>query len=63
MEEKKIAVSVSEAAELLGLSRPSVYRLIHREDLPVMRIGGRTLIHRRKLEEWAAAQTGANHRE
>jgi len=63
MEEQKIAVSVSEAAELLGLSRPSVYRLIHREDFPVMRIGGRTLIHRRKLEEWAAAQTEGNNRE
>lgn len=59
--EKKIAVSVSEAAQLLGLSRPTVYKLIHRGDFPVMRIGSRTLVHREKLEEWAAAQTGENH--
>lgn len=54
---EKIAISVTEAAELLGLSRPTVYKLIHRGDFPVMRIGTRTLIHRGKLEEWAAAQT------
>ena len=53
----KIAVSVTEAAALLGLSRPTVYKLIHRGDFPVMKIGSRTLIHREKLEEWAAAQT------
>ena len=56
--DQRIAVSVTEAAQLLGLSRPSVYRLIHRGDFPVMRIGGRTLVHREKLEEWARAQTG-----
>ena len=37
---EKIAVSVSEAAQLLGLSRPTVYKLIHRG----------------KLEEWAEKQ-------
>ncbi len=53
---EKIALSVSEAAEMLGISRPSLYRLTHRDDFPVMRIGGRTLIHKQRLEEWAAAQ-------
>ena len=55
--EQKIAVSVTEAAQLLGLSRPTIYKLIHRGDFPVMRIGSRTLIHREKLEAWAASQT------
>lgn len=57
--EEKIAVSVTEAAQLLGLSRPTLYKLIHRGDFPVMRVGSRTLIHREKLKEWAAAQTEA----
>ena len=57
--DEKIAVSVTEAAQLLGLSRPTLYKLIHRGDFPVMRVGSRTLIHREKLKEWAAAQTEA----
>lgn len=58
--DSKITVSVTEAAALLGVSRPTVYKLIHRGDFPVVRVGSRTLIHRRKLEEWAAAQTEDN---
>lgn len=57
MAQEKIAISVTEAAELLGLSRPTVYKLMRRDDFPVLRIGTRTLIHRAKLEEWAARQT------
>ena len=53
----KIAISVTEAAELLGLSRPTVYKLMRRNDFPVLRIGTRTLIHRAKLEELAAKET------
>ena len=52
----KITVSVTEAAQLLGLSRPTVYKLIHRGDFPVLRVGTRTLIHRARLEEWAERQ-------
>lgn len=54
---KKITISVTEAAELLGVSRPTVYKLMRRTDFPSLRIGTRTLIHRAKLEEWAAIQT------
>lgn len=54
---EKLALSVSEAAELLGLSRPTVYKLMRRDDFPVLRIGTRTLIHRAKLEAWVAAQS------
>ena len=54
---EKIALSVTEAAQVLGVSRPTVYKLIHRGDFPVLRIGSRTLIHREKLAEWAARQT------
>ena len=56
MDTERIAISVTEAARLLGLSRPTVYKLIRREDFPVIRVGSRTLIHRDKLEMWAAAQ-------
>ena len=55
--QEKIAVSVTEGAQLLGVSRPTMYKLIHSDGFPVIRIGKRTLIHREKLMEWAAART------
>lgn len=54
----KIALSVAEAAELLGVSPPTVYKLIRRTDFPAFKVGTRTLISRSKLEEWVAAQAG-----
>jgi len=53
----KIMTSVPEAAEMLGLSRSTVYALIHRDDFPVVRLGGRTLINVKKLQEWVDNQT------
>lgn len=54
---EKIALSVSEAADLLGVSRPTVYTLIHRADFPAFKIGRRTVISRIGLEEWVQSQT------
>lgn len=53
---EKITLNVSEVAELLGVSRPVVYQLIHREDFPAFKIGKRTLVPRLALEEWANRQ-------
>ena len=55
---EKLALSVTETAEALGLSRPSVYRLLQREDFPVFQVGGRRLVSRRGLEEWIDKQAG-----
>ena len=52
----RLALSVSEAAEALGLSRPMVYELMHRPDFPAFRVGRRTLISRSGLERWIEAQ-------
>ena len=54
----KIALTVTEAAELLGVSRPTVYQLINREDFPSFRIGARRLISRSGLERWVQQQAG-----
>ena len=43
-------LSVDEAARLLGLSRASTYRAVHRGELPCIRIGRRLLIVRGPLE-------------
>ena len=58
----KLAVSVDEAAKMLGVSKPSLYKLIHREDFHVFKIGGRTMIHKVKLEQWADAQIVTENR-
>ena len=62
MEEKqdKILISVTEASQLLGLSRPTVYRLINSGDFPVVRVFKRTMINRALLVKWANERTGVS---
>ena len=45
------AVSVTEAARLLGLSRRSAYRAAAAGELPTVRIGGRILVPVHRLLE------------
>ena len=52
----ELTYSVTEAAAALGISRRSMYDLIHREDFPTLRVGGRRLISRELLAEWVKAQ-------
>lgn len=54
--DEKITLSVSEAAAVLGVSRPTVYRLIRQSDFPVFRVGTRQLISRSGLETWVERQ-------
>lgn len=56
-ETKKIALSVSETARILGISRPTVYQLLRRSDFPAFRIGSRWLVSRSGLEAWVKAQS------
>ena len=55
---EKMALTITETAQALGVSRPTVYTLLHREGFPAFRIGNRVLISRAKLEEWVNAQSG-----
>ena len=41
---KRLVYSVSEAAELLGISRAFAYELVARGELPVIRLGRRRLV-------------------
>ena len=53
---EKLAYSITEAAAVLGVSRGTVYTLIHRDDFPKLKIGSRTLIPCARLAEWIEAQ-------
>jgi len=55
---EKLALSASEAAQLIGISKPQVYLLCKREDFPSFYIGKRLLISRNGLEEWIEQQIG-----
>ena len=51
-----LAVSAPEAARLLGVSKPTVYQLMNREDFPAFKVGARTLISVEGLREWIRKQ-------
>lgn len=52
----ELTYNVTEAAAALGISRRSMYDLLHREDFPTLKVGGRRLIPRELLAEWVRAQ-------
>lgn len=52
----ELTYSVTEAAEALGISRRTMYDLIHREDFPTLKVAGRRLISKELLAEWVKAQ-------
>ena len=53
---RPVAISVSDAAKLLGISKPTMYQVIHQPDFPAFRVGGRTLISTDGLRDWVRAQ-------
>ena len=56
---EKLALSITEAAALLGISKPKMYEIARREDFrAAFKVGTRTLISRSGLEEWVKAQAG-----
>ena len=52
-----LAVSTTEAARLLGVSRPTLYQLLNRADFPSFRVGSRVLISVAGLQKWIDQQT------
>ncbi len=54
-----LAVSAAEAARLLGVSRPTLYQYIGRDNFPSFKLGGRVLVSVAGLQEWIDRQTKA----
>ena len=54
----RVALTVPEVAEALGVGLSSAYQLIHRADFPSFRIGRSIRISRAKLAEWVEQQAG-----
>lgn len=51
-----LAYSVNEAAKVLGISKPTLYKYVNREDFPSFKLGGRTLISVDGLRDWVRRQ-------
>jgi PTS system nitrogen regulatory IIA component len=55
-----VDLNVREAARLLRVSAQTVYRLIHRENLPAHRRGDQYQFNRVELEEWSRHHSAGN---
>lgn len=53
-----ITVPVEKAAELLGVSKPTVYKLIEGQGLPHIKLNRRTVIPVDRLREWVNERAG-----
>ena len=51
-----LAVSALEAVRLLGVSKPTIYQYIGRDDFPSFRLSGRVLVSVEGLREWVRNQ-------
>lgn len=51
-----LAVGAAEAARLLGVSRPVIYRYIGKDGFPSFKLGNRTLISVDGLRAWVREQ-------
>lgn len=54
----RVTLSVTETAAALGVSRPTVYALLHKRGFPAFKVGGRTLVSVDGLRKWVATQAG-----
>lgn len=53
---EKITLSVKEAADILDVSLPSMYKIVRRTDFPRVDVGRRILIPKALLERWLEAR-------
>ena len=58
---RRLLYPVKEAAGMIGVSRPTLYKLYHQGRLELTRIDGRTFVRAAELERYAAAEGGPPH--
>ncbi len=51
MNDKRLTLTVPEAAELLGISRAMAYECVRTGEIPSLRLGGRILVPRCRFDE------------
>jgi excisionase family DNA binding protein len=61
--ERRVSVSIKEAASLVGIKKDLIYRAINSGELPSIKIGRRRLINLKSLEAWITNLEHQTHRE
>lgn len=55
---ERLMLSIDQTAEILGISQSLMYRLSRTEGFPVTKIGRRSLISKKALEQWIDKTAG-----
>jgi len=50
-----LPIDIKEASKIIGLSVPTIYGLVHRREIPVIKRRGKLLFLRKELMEWIKA--------
>ncbi len=58
MNDEKLSLSVTEAAELLGIGRNLMLKLVTVPGFPAIRFKKKILINKNKLQQWFDENTG-----
>lgn len=57
MLESRITITAKEAASMLGVSMPTMYELVHRQDFPSIKVGRKILVNVEGLKKWVEEQS------
>ena len=49
---EKLCYTAQELADMLGVSRPSIYRLLSKGEIAYHVIGGKFMINKKSFDEW-----------
>lgn len=55
MDEKRLTITVEEAAQALGISRGLAYQMVHEGKIPFIRFGKRLVVPRHAIEKMLQA--------
>lgn len=53
---EKLTITVAEAAEMIGVSKPTMYRMTEQQNFPVFRAGRKKVIPIAEFKQWVSNQ-------
>lgn len=56
--DNKMTLTVKEMANMLNISLPTAYELVHSDGFPTLRMGRKILINAEMLQNWLNEHTG-----
>ncbi len=59
IDQTPLNITVPQTAALLGVSEPTIWRMLRRSEIRAIRIGRRTLVPRTEIEAYQARQMAA----